>query len=51
MQAQSTNTASLNEALIVRISRLASDMERVGLRADAAILRGLMRSLSSELIH
>ena len=49
MQVQSSNTSALNETLIARINHLAADMERYGLKADAAILRGLTRSLPSEL--
>ena len=51
MQVQFSDVSTLNETFIVRISRLAIDMERYGLKADAAILRGLMRSLPSELTH
>ncbi len=42
--------ANINETLAIRISLLARDMERLGLNADAAILRGLMRSLPSQLL-
>ena len=37
-----------NETLAFRIGLLAGDMERLGLNADAAILRGLMRSLPDQ---
>ena len=49
MPLSSSDAASAcNKTLAVRISLLAGDMERLGLSADAAILRGLMRSLPDQ---
>ena len=46
MPRSSSNVApACSKSLAARIGLLAGDMERLGLDADAAILRGLMRSL------
>ena len=44
----STTVPAYHATLAVRIGLLAGDMERLGLNADAAILRGLMRSLPDQ---
>ncbi len=41
----SKSASSGIEAIATRLVQLASDMERIGLDADAIIVRGLMRSL------
>ena len=47
-RSSSNAVPACNETLAFRIGLLAGDMERLGLNADAAILRGLMRSLPDQ---